>query len=179
MLGILLGEADVQTHEIVGYSALILSAITMIGGVATLIVNARSKNRELEIASNEKIAMNAATMANEKEKSELKLQIAVLGVKTDKCEKDHSDTHRKLAKCEQDHMDGTLDRSKIWAEVKAAKDTAEKAALLANGLTAKLAQTSLAQGTAEGTAIGLAAGVTQGIAEGTATEKAKHPPEVK
>lgn len=165
---------DDMEHSVAAWTGFGIAVTTMITVVVKTIMDSLEKNRSSAIAANKEVALATAALQNEKEKAELKTQVAVLTIKTEQCETSHKETMTELSSCRESHAEGLLDRSKLWTEVKAVKDTALQARELANGLNEKIAVTSLAQGTAEGTALGLAAGITQGIAEGKATEKASH-----
>lgn len=162
-------------HSVAAWTGFGIAITTMVTVVVKTIMDSLEKSRAAKIAADKEIALSTATLQNEKEKAELKTQVAVLSIKTKQCEEDHKEAKVELTACKEAHADALVDRSKMWSEMRVVKDAAAEAKQLANGLSEKIATSNLAQGTAEGTAVGLAAGITQGIAEGKATEKASHP----
>lgn len=109
--------ADAEQAVAASWIAVALSALTMIGGVASLLVNKWSERSQA-----------ADKLANETEKIDLRAKVTILEERQKLCLEGHEQVASKLKKCEDEHHQSSEDRSRIWSELNALKSGAAAAA---------------------------------------------------
>jgi len=97
----------------ISWAGFAMAAITMIGGVANLLINKWSDRKQ----SQDKLT-------NETEKVELRAKVMVLEERQKMCLEGHEEVAAKLKHCEEEHHQSSEDRSKIWNEINALKSAA-------------------------------------------------------
>lgn len=106
----LFADADQAQANAASWIAIAMAGITMLGGVANLIINKWSDRGQA-----------ADKLANETEKIELRSKVMLLEERQKACLEGHGLIADKLKHCEEEHHQSGLDRSKIWAELNAIK----------------------------------------------------------
>jgi len=102
--------ANAEQAVAASWIAVALSALTMLGGVATLLVNKWSDRAQVH-----------DKLANETEKVELRAKVSILEERQARCLEGHAEVTEKLKRCEEDHHKSSEDRSRIWQELNAIK----------------------------------------------------------